>query len=210
MLVSTSGSWPLKVIRTNSAHYWTNKKQVQRTTRQLSVLCSFPLFSPPDLLYPSIFLNMGNLHTHSLGDGGMLKMKRKTISSADGPVWGNEIACLIVACNGEQFEVNWGEIGHWATVCRGIVVGRRVYQWENHWTQKKTNSLSDLTNGNYLALTDKIARSIVIVIKFIFFSSVSGSGSSAWKTRQSQIQTLSQTMPKPDYTAVLFLLLYIF
>lgn len=36
----------------------------------------------------------------------MLKMKRKTISSADVPVWGNEIARLIVACNGEQSEVN--------------------------------------------------------------------------------------------------------
>lgn len=137
-------------------------------TTRISLSHALP---PPDLLYPSIVLNVGYLHTRSLGDGGMLKMKRKTISSADGPVWGNEIACLIVACNGEQFEVNWGEIGHWATVCRSIVVGRRVYQWENHWTQKKTNSLSDLTNGNYLALTDKIARSIVFIIKFIFFSS---------------------------------------
>lgn len=112
---------------------------------------------------------------------GWLKMKRKTISSADGSVWGNEIACLIVACNGEQFEVNWGEIGHWASVCWCIVVWRRVYQWENHWSQRKKYSLSDHTNGNYLALADKRARSIVTVIQFIFFSLVSGSGSQAWK-----------------------------
>lgn len=119
---------------------------------------------------------MGYLHTHSMGDGGMLKMKRKTISSADVPVWGNEIARLIVACNGEQSEVNWGEIGHWATVWHSIVVGHRVHQWANHWTQKKNNFLSDLTNGNYLALTDWIARSVVNVIKLILFSSISGSG----------------------------------
>lgn len=116
------------------------------------------LFSlSPDLLYIPIFLNMAYLHTHSLGDGGMLKMKRKTISSSDEPVWGNEIACLIVACNGEQFEVNWGEIGHWATVCQSIVVGNRIYRGGNHWTQKKkqkNNSLSDITNENYLALSD--------------------------------------------------------
>lgn len=121
--------------------------------------------------------------------GRGLKIKRKTISSTDGLVWGNEIACLIVACNGEQFEVNWGEIGHWATVCPSIVVRHKVYQRENHWTPKKSNSLSDLTNENYLALTDEIARSIVIVIKFLFFSSVPESGSWAWNTWQCPIHS---------------------
>lgn len=40
---------------------------------------------------------------------------------------------------------------------------------------EKNNFLSDLTNGNYLALTDWIVRSFVIVIKFILVSSHSRS-----------------------------------
>lgn len=95
MSLSTSSSWPLKVTRTNFPARFT-AQQIYRTTD-----CTAP--RPTSV---SLCLNMAYLHTHSTGDRGMLKMKRKTISSADVPVWGNEIARLIVACNGEQSEVN--------------------------------------------------------------------------------------------------------
>lgn len=198
MLVSASGFWPLKVIQTtfpSSVHHWTNKQHLPRTAEKilspfLSFTCPpFPIPCFTTSCIPLSFWTWDIVTPTPWEMGRGLKIKRKTISSTDGLVWGNEIACLIVACNGEQFEVNWGEIGHWATVCPSIVVRHKVYQRENHWTPKKTNSLSGLTNENYLALTDEIARSIVIVIKFLFFSSVPESGSWAWNTWQCPIHT---------------------
>lgn len=171
-MLQVPGLWRLYRL-TPSLH----SPQINSTHTGQSHCLSLP---PPTSCIPPSLPGVWDIFTFRCGEmEGCWKWKEKTISSTDGPVWGNEIAYLIVACNGEQFEVNWGEIGHWATVCRSIVVGRRVYQWGNHWTQKKKKKKKISYQTSQMSLIfpngQKMARSIVIVIKFIF-SSLSGSG----------------------------------
>lgn len=111
----------------------------------------------------------------------MTKMKRKTISITDVTVWGDEIASRpIVACNGEQSGVNWGELGHWATGCTSIVVG---YQFISEWIaeprMKKKEKKRKLIISYLISQIGIIfcwrQSSAVAEIEFTFIWSFSGS-----------------------------------
>lgn len=73
-------------------------------------------FTPPGLFTTSLHLHFPSVWTSSHPLSGRqreaIKWEEKQLAAPLCPVWGNEIACPIVACNGEQSGVNWGEIGH--------------------------------------------------------------------------------------------------